>query len=438
MSLFRIQALKRHEQATLRYSYAGEFGRGAFLALCRDFALLVAVSHFGVTGRGPLWFLSSAGFVGFILAGSGASAATKWRKKSVIRAFEVVSRLLVVLAAFATTGRAFVLTMGLGIAVNTMSVPLISGLYGANFRQPVRGRAVGRLQAVAVGTTALTGVVLGVVMELDTAYFRGLLACVSLISLACAWYTWRLPESRPPPAYSRRIRFSDFVRVLSRDRAFLYLEVYWFIVGLSNLWLMPIRVLYLTGIGFSERQVMLTTTTTMYATMVLSVGLWGRALYRLNFARYRMLNSAFFMGGILVFFHSTSPALVCAGSLLWALGLAGGILSWRLVATFFTTPSRVALYMAVHTFCCGIRGIVGPYLSLRLHDACGARFVVWVSIAGMAVAVAMLIPFAPVVERRRREVEAETGSERERRGRRAADDGGVASGTGGGSEPDPQ
>lgn len=438
MSLFRIQALKRHEQATLSYSYAGEVGRGAFLALCRDFALLVAVSHFGITGRGSLWFLSSAGFVGFMLAGSGASAATKWRKKSVIRSFEVISRLLVVLAAFATTGRAFVLTMGLGIAVNTMSVPLISGLYGANFRQPIRGRAVGRLQAVAVGTTALTGVVLGVVMELDTRYFRGLLATVSLISLACAWYTWRLPESRPPAANSRRIRLRDFVHVLTHDRAFLYLEVYWFIVGLSNLWLMPIRVLYLTEIGFSDRQVMLATTTAMYATMVLSVGLWGRVLYTFNFARYRMLTSAFFIGGILVFFHSTSPAFVCAGSVLWALGLAGGTLSWRLVATFFTTPSRVALYMAIHTFCCGVRGIVGPYLSLRLHDACSARFVMWLSVAGMAFAIAMLVPFAPVVERRQKAVQAETDAERERGGRHTVEDGVHASEAKGSTEPGPR
>ena len=418
MPLFRIPSLRRHEQATLSYSYAGEFGRGAFLALCRDFSLLVAVSHFGVTGRGLLWFLSSAGFVGFILAGSGASAATRWRKKSVIRTFEVISRMLVILAAFATTGRAFVLTMGLGVAVNTMGTPLISGLYGANFRQPVRGRAMGRLQAVAVGTTAVTGMVLGVVMEMNTGYFRGLLVAVSLISLACAWYAWRLPESRPPPAATRRIRLTDFVRVLTRDRAFLYLEVYWFIIGLSNLWLMPIRVLYLTDIGFSERQVMLTTTTAMYTTMVLTVGIWGRALYRLNFARYRMLTSAFFMGGILVFFHSTRPAYVCAGSLLWALGLAGGTLSWRLVATFFTTPNRVPLYMAIHTFCCGLRGVVGPYLSLRLHDAYNARVVMWVSIAGMAFAVAMLIPFASVVERRQRSVAAETKAERERGGPR--------------------
>ena len=48
MSLFSLGSLRLHERATLRYSYAGEFGRGAFAAVCAEFAILVAVSYFAV------------------------------------------------------------------------------------------------------------------------------------------------------------------------------------------------------------------------------------------------------------------------------------------------------------------------------------------------------------------------------------------------------
>ncbi len=408
MPLPQINPMRRHERATLSYSYAGECGRGAFISLCRDFALLVAVSHFGVTDRWWLWLLSSASFFGMLLASNSAALATRWRKKSLIRTAEVISRSLAIAAACAWGGRGFVAFMALAIAAATMSVPLLSGIYAGNFGTLIRGRAVGRLQAVAVGTTALSGVLLGAVMDVNTGYFRGLLIGVSMFSMACSWYAWRLPETRrvtnrPQP----RAGLREVLAVLLRDRAFLYVECIWFIMGLSNLWLFPIRVLHLTEIGFSEQQVMLATTVTMYAVMVLGVGMWGRILYRINFAAYRIATLVFFIAGIAVFFSGRSVVVVLAGSALWGLGLAGGGLSWRLVATFFTTPERLPVYMAAHTFLCGVRGIVGPFLSLRLRETHSTQFIVSLSLMGMASCVLLLLPLAPVMSRRRRQIDAD-------------------------------
>ncbi|MBT3380478.1 MAG: hypothetical protein HN742_02200 [Lentisphaerae bacterium] len=406
MPLFHLPTMRRHERATLNYSYAGEFGRGAFMALCRDFALLVAVTHFGVTNRWLLWIISSASFAGFLLALSSSSLSSRWRKKSVIRTIEVVARLLVLAAALAFGGTSFVVLMGAGIAIGTLSVPLVSGIYGANFSTDVRGHAVGRLQAISVGTSALTGLLLGTVMDVSTSFYRPLLAVVAGVSLGCAWYTWRLPESKRGMAEAEGQGLKAAAQVMVHDRPFMYLELVWFILGLSNLWLNPIRILHLAEMGFSKGQIMFATTTVGYTSMVLATGLWGRLLYRMNFAVYRALTVLLFMIGIIIFFHSKSFPVICFASALWATGLAGGGLSWRLVATFFARRAQVPTYMSVHTFLCGIRGVLGPFLSLQLHQTHDTVFISHLSLIGMGISVLMLIPLAPVIAKRRTAVES--------------------------------
>ena len=104
MSFFSFGSLRRHERATLGYSYAGEFGRGASAAIGAEFALLVALSYFKVDNILLLWGLSSAGFLGLMLAALGAAQAGRHRKKDIIFRLELASRVLLLLAACAPTG----------------------------------------------------------------------------------------------------------------------------------------------------------------------------------------------------------------------------------------------------------------------------------------------------------------------------------------------
>ena len=404
--------MRRHERATLNYAYGGELGRGMFAALCMELALLIVVSHFNTENRMLIWMLTSAGFLGMIIAAFGGVLTAFWRKRNVILGVETVSRLLVIVAAWTASGGWFAVVMALGIAVNAIGTPLVSGIYGANFRSVVRGRAVGRLQAFTVGATALTGAALAWHVErngIDT--FRWLLTGVSIVSLTCSWYASRLPETRRAQGRDVRANLTDFITALTRDYAFLYIEAYWFLVGLCNLWLIPLRVLYLKDAGLSEGQVILATTTTVYTTMVLTVGLWGRVLYRYNFGLLRMSHAVLFIAGILIFFHSDSLLTACIGSAVWGLGLSGGMLSWRLVATFFTTPDRIASYMCAHSFLCGVRGVMGPILALTIYDAFNARFVAYVSVGGLVISVLMLIPFVPVIARRQAALKGHKGEQ---------------------------
>ncbi len=410
-ALFHFPPLRRHERATLRYSYASEVGRGSFAALRTEFALLVAVTCFGVTSKWLLWGLTSAVFVGMIASLFSSSLTARHRKRGIMLATEVASRLVVIVAAFSTTGLAFVITMGVGVALNAQSLPLTSGIYSANFRAVVRGRALGRMMTLALLAMAATSALAGWAMGVDRQYFRVLLIGVSVASGLCSWYgNRRLPEPRPRRRSSRHVGWRDYLRVVRDDRVFMYMEAVWFLMGLCNLWLVPVRVLRLQDIAFSEFQIMLATVTAGSLTIVLMLGLWGRVLYRVNFGLYRMILSALFAAGILIFFHSSSFPMVCFGSVVWGMAMAGGMLSWRLIATFFTHPGRAPMYMAIHVFLCGVRGVLGPVLSLSLHERYGAQFVGNLSAAGFALSIPLLIPIYLAMRRRRKGVGVRLGA----------------------------
>ena len=408
MSFFSLGSLRLHERATLRYSYAGEFGRGALAAVCADFAILVAVSYFAVQNVVLIWILSSAVFVGLMLAALGTAQTGRYRKKEVVFGLEMASRVMVLAAAFSPNGTAFAILVGVGVAVGAVTAPLIVGIYGANFGVNVRGRAVGRLQAVRAVATVALGVLAGAIIDNDRgAMFRVVLGAVALLSMACAWYAYRLPEGQAGRNGGRLAILRDVVNVLKTDRAYAYLQAVWFISGLCSLWLIPLRVMHPKSLGFSELQIMIATTGILVAMQILTIGLWGRILYRINIIFYRVIVALFLVVGMPVFFYGQTPLVVFAGAVIWGTGLAGGTLSWQLIATFFTTRHRLPVYMSVHTFFCGVRGVVGPLAALLVYKAFNAQVVANISVVGILLTTLMLLPLAPAMRRRKNQIEAE-------------------------------
>ncbi len=402
MNRARPSKLNRKESATLAGSYAGEAGRGIFQSLGADFAMLVAVSHFGAHNVGLLWLLSSAPFVGYLLSLLSAPLSRYRRKKSLVLAFELSSRILVLITTAARGAAAFVLPMALAQVVANLASPLVSGIYGANFCTLARGPAVARLQMVRLGSVAVCGAVFtGILRAGGGDRFRWIILGAGALALGLALVIRRIPESRHAPASSEANSLRDCLRIMSGDRSFMFLELCWFLLGLANLLVSPLRVLRLHDLGYSDSLIMLCTTASMFAAMVLSMPIWGRWLYRMNLAVYRALSNLFIMAGILVFFQGHHPGVVCLGSALWGAGLAGGGLCWRLVATFFTPPDRGPAYMSVHTFLCGLRGLLGPVLGLWGYGAAvSTNALSMAALAGLGLSSLMVLGLVPALERR--------------------------------------
>lgn len=401
--IFAMPPMRRHERATLGYSYTSELGRGLFAGLTSDFALAIAVTVFGVRDEKLLlWLLSSAVFFGMLTAMAVTIVSSRWRKRNAVFALEVASRTFLIMAAVAAGRVGFVVLMTLAIMFSAINVPLISGIYGANFGKMIRGRAVGRLHGVAMLTSAVVAFVASEIVRGHPERYRWVFLGVGLASLLCTLAVRRIPEAARRSGGRPAISIRDILRIVRTDKAFLYLELCWFIFGFCNLWLVPLKVLRLDEMGYDIARITIATTVVMTGIQIVGLGLWGRIIYRMNFAHYRMLIGLFLASGFALFFFSTSYPLVLAGSAVWGLGLAGGVLSWRLVATFFTEPGMVPAYMAVHTLMAGIRGMIGPFLALVVRAHFGIQTAAGISIVGTAIATLMLVALVPMMDRRRR------------------------------------
>ena len=407
--IFAMPPMRRSERATLDYSYSGEFGRGLFSGLTVDFAMAIAVTVFGVRDdKVLLWLISSASFFGMLTAMSVTVFSSRWRKRSVVFALEVASRLCLMMAAAATGSGLFVATITFAILLNAINVPLVSGIYGANFGKMIRGRAVGRLHGVAMLTSAAAAFLAGTTVQVYPQRYRLVFLLGGGLSLVCALAMRRIPEAPTRSAGRPTISFGDILDIVRTDHTFLFLELCWFIFGFCNLWLMPLKVLRLDELGFDIVQITIATTVVMTGIQIIGLGFWGRVIYRMNFAVYRIAIGAFLMAGFALFFYTTSYPVILFGAAVWGLGLSGGVLSWRLVATFFTDPRRVPAYMAIHTLLCGVRGLGGPFLALTIREHFSIATVAAISIAGTALSSLMLLALAPHMERRRRHIDKTT------------------------------
>ena len=76
--------------------------------------------------------------------------------------------------------------------------------------------------------------------------------------------------------------------------------------------------------------------------------------------------NALFMAGILFYFLGDGLWALCLGIGLHGIARAGGNIAWSLWVTKFAKGEHVAEYMSVHTFLCGVRGVIAPFVAFPL------------------------------------------------------------------------
>lgn len=96
-------------------------------------------------------------------------------------------------------------------------------------------------------------------LETNLDWYRGLLAAASAVVLIAGISVAAVPS---PPSHAADVTdpFKNLAR-LKDDRLFRRFTISWFLLGFSNLWTVPLRVVYLDeadrGLGLSPLVVML-------------------------------------------------------------------------------------------------------------------------------------------------------------------------------------
>ena len=382
-----------------RKTYQLDLVRGAFRGIItagtQTFALFIAIRYFEA-GDAAKSLIGAAPFIGMFLSLFTVHYLSKtgWKKSTCGALPALICGVALLVSSRAETLPAYTTWVTLAFICLHLLTPFLTAIYNDNYPEDQRGA----YYSLPVVLTVVFGVVFGFVgsslMDRDPQFFHWVLVILGLAGLGKAWAIWAMPSGPVEPGAFKH-PLGNFKYVI-RDRSFGYVLLTWFIMGFANLWVLPLRVDYITNpvYGIEGSALMVATLITIIPDGVraLAIPFMARLFDRVNFIVLRMVLNVIFGLGIALFFLTRDPVIIGLGSALIGLAFAGGTIAWALWVTKYAPPGRVAAYMSVHVSLTGIRGTFGPMIGFWAVHQVGPVMVGWISFSLMFLATLMLIP----------------------------------------------
>jgi MFS family permease len=179
--------------------------------------------------------------------------------------------------------------------------------------------------------------------------------------------------------------------VLGRDRAYLRLQVIFFLCG-SAFFMTTHVVLVLVRerFAFTPFELVLWLSVMPQLLLAMTSPVWGRVLDRLGMAAVRLILGfviVTYLGCYFLGLTTGTAWLIALGGILLGVGNGGGQVTWALASTHFAPTARdVPLYNGIHFALNGVRGLVMPWVGAVLLVLLGTGSV----LAGMLVALLSL------------------------------------------------
>ena len=288
----------------------------------------------------------------------------------------------------------FLPSMVVALICLTLSIPLMSQIYRKHYPDHSRGRLFASTGMMRKASALIVAAVFGKILENNLDDFRWLLLIYALC--CCLMAGCVLAMERVHLQKSNQVRLFGALEYLRSDRLFRSMLTSWMILGFGNLICWAIFVEYVSnddyGYELSEFTIAFITGSLPEIMVLLTVVAWGVIFDRVNFFAVRMILNLFFIGGVLFYFFGDGMWALCIGISLHGIGRAGGNIAWSLWVTKFTRAEQVAEYMSVHTFLCGVRGVIAPFVAFPMIAAVGPRWVGGVGVILIFIATLMIWP----------------------------------------------
>ncbi len=281
-------------------------------------------------------------------------------------------------------------------------------LWSVNYPTRLRARITGRITINTSIVVALVGVGLGWLVGQDGPWWRVALVAGCSCGLAGTFAFRRLRVRREAGLLeAERARLlagatfgvGGMRALLARDPAFREYQLAMSMFGAGLLSLTPLMVVCLNDVlGLPTFAQVVVTTSLPVIVMPLAVQPWARYLDRHRVVAFRALHGRVTIVAVTLLTAAVAlrqPVLLWPGALLMGVSMAAGSLGWTLGHNDFAPRGEETRYMALHVTLTGLRGLVGPPLTIGAYH-------VLESIHGGAGPAALAIPFALVASGARR------------------------------------
>ena len=312
--------------------------------------------------------------VGFVSAGM----TRYFRRQDIVFVLQAAAALPLFAIGLWPGWRFFVSAAACAWALFFMSIPLMISVYQTNYPGYARGRVVALARLALVTTMVVLGSVLGLLPDPFPESYRIIFPCIGVVMIGGGLAFRSVPTLGAEPdldPVGLTTVLGQFGTVLKEDRNFRNFMICQFLSGFANLAAMPLYVIYLTdaerGLDASALQATVLVVAVPSAGRLFSTLLWGWIFDRLDIVRMRVICNLFFSARILAFTFFTDLRILALGLFATGLGMGGALLVWELCVIDFAPRSRVPLYMSLHTFLTGARGIVAPFFGVWLARQIG-------------------------------------------------------------------
>ncbi len=382
-------------QKTFRWDLLRGFFRGILTSGTQTFGLFIAIRYFDAELFSKS-LIGSAPFMGmlFSLFLFHYAALTNLKKSICGSLPMILCGALLILSAGADSLWSYTLCIVLGFMMLTAIIPFLTSIYNDNYPAGRRGAFYSKAVLVTVLVSIVSGFVGSSLMDQDPDFYRWVLIVLGIAGLGKAYAIWHLPSDKIED-HNHTNPFNHMKLVLE-DRSFGYVLLTWFIMGFANLWVLPLRVDYLTSstYGIEGSALFVATIITIVPDLMraFSAPLLAKLFDRINFVILRMIINIIFALGVGLFFLTKDPWVIGLASALIGIAFGGGTVAWSLWVTKYAPPGKVGAYMSVHVFLTGVRGTLGPLIGFWTVQQIGPSAIGMVSFALMILATLMLIP----------------------------------------------
>lgn len=389
------QPLTPLAQETFRWDLLRGFFRGVQISGTQTFFLFIAIRYFHAD-LFPKSMIASAPYIGMIFSMILFHyASTTELKKSVCASIPVaLCGTLLVLSAASDSIWPYTLCVVSALVLLNSNDPFMTSMYNDNYPANQRGALYSKVVRVMVLTAVLSGFFGSSLLDHDPDFYLWILIILGLAAFGNAYALWQIP-SKQIETHNHTNPFTN-LKLLWEDRSFGYVLLTWFIMGFGSLWVLPLRVDYLTSstYGIKGSALLVTTLITIIPEFMraISAPLLAKLFDRLNFILLRMIINITLGCGIAIFFLTKDPFVIAIGSILIGIAFGGGSVAWGLWVTKYAPPGKVGAYMSVHVFLTGVRGTIGPLIGFWTVRHIGPTAVGMVSLSLMILATLMLIP----------------------------------------------